>query len=121
MKNISYNEAKNLIKSGITIKCLISRNEVPIKSLNDLENKKHLADEKVQSFKLYYEPEKISIPANAIEISIDDAFLLLHEGEIVYTLKNNIEFPIKHSNELISHCRSYNIQGNPIVLYWYID
>lgn len=121
MKNISYEEAKSLINSGITIKCLISRNAVPIKSLNDLENQKHLADEKVQGFKLYYEPEPMSIPDNAMEISLDDAFTLLHEGEIVYTLKNNTEIPITHSSELISYYRSCEIQGNPCIFYWYID
>lgn len=121
MKNISYEEAKELINSGITVKCLISRDQVPIKTLNVLDNLKHLAEEKVQNFKLFYESGNISIPDNAMEISFDDALTLLHQREIIYTLKNNKEIPINCPNEIISHYRSCEIQGNPCIFYWYID
>lgn len=120
MKKISYAEAKQLINSGNSIKCLVSRTEIPVRTLNDLENLNHLANEKVQSFELFYETTNISIPDNAQQISIDDAITLLHTGETICYLQNDSEIKISSQNELLSYYRSCHIHGDKCTLYRYV-
>lgn len=121
MKKISYSEAEQLIKSGISLKAFVSRTQIPVTTLNDLENLRHLAQEKVQSFELFYEPVNMSIPDNAMEISLDDAITLLHTGEIVYSSQKNNEVKFSSQNDLLSYYRSRHIHGDNCIFYWYVD
>ncbi len=124
-KKISYSEAIQLINSGIFPKCKISsRDMVPVKSVADLDALKLLSEQKVQSFELWdsSSESKSLIPKGAIDVTIDDAIKLLHDFELVYGLKGSDTPPVEitDSNELMAFCRSCNIQGNAVVLYWYV-
>lgn len=124
-KKITYSEAIQLINSGIFPKCKISsRDMVPVKSIADLNELKLLSEQKVQGFELLDDSSECEslIPNDAMEVSIDDAIKLLHDFELVYGLSGTDTSPVEiaDSNELMSFCRSCNIHGDKVVLYWYV-
>ena len=120
MKKVTFEKAKKLISTGIPVKAYVNRDYKPVATLNDLENLKHLREEKVQDFELFYEPVNNSIPENAMEVSLDDAITLSYEGEEIYSLHDGNEIKFLSPNEIIFHFRSCSIQKNPCTFYWYV-
>ena len=117
MRRVTENEAIRLIQSGITLKCKVSKDTFqPVKSLLDLNNLKNLAAAKVQSFELY-EDSEISLPENAVKISVDEAFGLLSIMHIVYCLTSGEEKEVLSTAELANLIRQLKIRGENFVLY----
>lgn len=118
-KKISYEEAKKFITSGIPVEALVSRDMIPVTTLNDLENLNHLKLEKVQNFELFYEP--VTIPDTAIEASIDDAINLVDDGETICSMHQGEELKFSSSSELINYYRSCMMHEKSCYLYWYVN
>lgn len=119
MRKISFEKAKELINAGIPVKAKISREEIPVATLSDLDNLNHLKDEKVQSFELFYEP--VSIPDAALEATLDDSIKLLYDGETIYSKHDGkeISFSSKSDvNRLLEYYRSCMTHDKCCVLYW---
>ena len=119
MRKVSYEKAKELINAGIPVKAKISREEIPVATLSDLENLNRLKEEKVQNFELFY--EQISIPDTALEATLDDSIKLLCDGETIYSKHDGkeISFSSKSDvNRLIEYYRSCMSHDKRCVLYW---
>lgn len=119
MRKISYEKAKKLINAGIPVKAKISREEIPVATLSDLEQLNLLKEQKVQDFELLYEP--VSIPDTALEATLDDSIKLLCDGETIYSKHDGkeISFSSKSDvNRLIEYYRSCMSHDKRCVLYW---
>lgn len=120
MKSINYEEARQLIIAGSPVKAKISRQEIPVATLDDLEYLSCLKEQKVQDFELFYEP--ISIPDMALEVTLDDSIKLLYDGETICSKHNEEEiyFSSKSDvNRLIEYYRSCMLHDKYCLLYWY--
>ena len=123
MRRIQEEEAVQLIKAGIFPKCKVAKDTfIPVKTLIDLKNLKDLAEAKVQSFELYHEDSvENSLPEDAVELSIDSAFILLYNKEKVtvkvYCKNNGKETEVSNTSQLTSLIRQFNTRGENFVLY----
>lgn len=119
MGKINYETAKKLISAGFPVKAKISREEIPVATLSDLEHLNLLKEQKVQDFELFY--KSVSIPDNALEATLDDAIKLLYDGETIYSKHDGkeISFSSKSDvNRLLEYYRSCMLHDKRCVLYW---
>lgn len=120
MRQITEKKAIQLLKEGHILKCKITaRDIVPVKTESELRILLKLKAENVQMCEIFFEREKVRIPENAMEISLDDAIELVAKGEIVYGKKEDEEEEITTQAVLTQYYRSALLRGEP-VLYWYI-
>lgn len=121
MKKITYEQACKMISKGKSIKCRISkREEVIIKNKSDLDAKKLLKEQGVQEFELYENKENVEIPKNAMQVTIDEAFELVGEMELIYYKTEEGEEEIATGIELNQLVMSSRIRGEEPLLYWYV-
>lgn len=119
MRKITEKKAIQLLKEGHILKCQITaRDIVPVKTESELRALLRLKAENVQMCEIFFEREKVKIPENAMEVSLDEAIQLIAEGEIVYG-KTEEEEEITTQVALIQYYRSAKLRGEPM-LYWYI-
>lgn len=120
MKKISYNEAKEVLKTGIPVKALISRVYEPVKSLNELNRLDRLDKMGAQKYELFYEPADTKIPENGYGITLDEAINLLNNGEIIHSKLDGKEISFSTVKDVLSYHRKCELSGNPGLLYWYV-
>lgn len=119
MRKITEERAKELIIKGVYPKCKTSREIFQVvDSLEKLENLKRLSS--VQWFELYEDDSINSLPENALDLSIDDAILLLADKEPVYCIKNGQTQTISNQHSLMDIIRTCNVRGEQFVLYWLV-
>lgn len=122
MKKISYAKSKELIQNGFPVKALIARNYQPVNNLTDLDNLIQLDKMGVQHCELYYEPEDTKVPDNAYDLSLIEAInLITNDKETICSKISGKEVFFSSSNELISYIKECIINGDPGILYWYVD
>lgn len=119
MKRITEERAKKLISCGKYPKCKVSRDVYePVTSLEKLESLKRLST--VQNFELYEDTSLITLPENAMPISIDDAIKLVSDNESICCVRNGEVETINATSKLMGVIRSCNIRGDQFVLYWLV-
>ena len=120
MKKISYTDAKKIIQAGFPVKALISRNYESVKCLNDLERIDRLDKMGVQNYELFYEPADTQIPANGYDLSLDEAILLLNDGEVIHSKLNGEELSFSSVEDILSYHKRCELSGDPGLFYWYV-
>lgn len=119
MKRITEERAKQLIAIGKYPKCKVSRDVYEtITSLEKLENLKKLSS--IQGFELYEDNSLVTLPEDAMELTIDDAVTLLSDKDIIYCIRNGETSTITTTSKLMGVIRSCNIRGDNFVLYWLV-
>lgn len=122
MTKLSYNEAKEIIKSGFPVKALIARGYKPVNNLTDLDNLIRLDKMDVQHCELYCELTDINVPDNAYVLSLSDAIeLVSKDNEKVFSKLNGEELTLSSVDELISYKNKCILRGDPGMLYWYVN
>ena len=122
MTKLSYNEAKEIIKSGFPVKALIARGYKPVNNLTDLDNLIRLDKMDVQHCELYCELTDINVPDNAYVLSLSDAVELVStDNEKVFSKLNGEELSFSSVDELISYKNKCTLRGDPGMLYWYVS
>lgn len=119
MKKITIDRARELLESGVYLKCRVSRELFEtVDSIQKLEDLKRLST--VQMFDLYEVSSDYSLPSNALELSFDDAFDLVSSKYIINCIKEDEEFEISSTHQLIDVIRRAQIRRERLVLYWLI-
>ena len=122
MKKITYEQACKMISSGKTVVCRISsRDRVIIKNKSDLDAKKLLHEQGAQDFQLFSYNKRVKIPDNAKNITIDEAFELIDDLELIYCIKEGEEEEITTRSELSQYIMSSRVRGEEPVLYRYVQ
>lgn len=121
MERITYERACKLLKKGKQVKCRISQKElVNVKDKNDLDAKKRLGSQGVQTFELYYEKPINQIPKNAIELTVDDAFELISKAKTICYVVEGKEEGVNSKMQLTALIRSSLVRGERPLMYWYV-
>ena len=120
-EKITYEKACKLLKKGKQVKCRISSKEmVNIKDQSDLDIKKRLGSQGVQLFELYYEKPIKEVPDNAAELTVDDAFELINNGQTICFDVEGKEEGINNEVQLTTLIRSALVRGERPLMYWYV-
>lgn len=123
MERITKERALELIAKGFWPKCEVSRDVFRvIHSEDELKYYENLAS--VQEFRLYgYTAKEIDdyqIPEEALEVSVDDAFNLLYDGDVVLCARviGEKEILLSRLSDLNLFLRKYKSENIPFLLYW---
>lgn len=123
MEKISKDRAISLIEKGFWPKCEVSRDVFRvIHSLDELKYYESLAI--AQEFTLYgctdKEIENFRVLEDAIEMTLDDAFKMLHDPDtIIYArILGEGEVKLSKLSELSFFLRKYNGENIPFLFYW---
>ena len=121
MKRITESQAIKMIPNDVYPKCKVSRGVFEtVDSIKKLNFLKKLSE--VQSFELYEDTtDSVSLPKDAMKLSIDDAFDLIASHAVVHCIKYGKDSEISNLNELREIIRSCQIRGDQFVLYWLMD
>lgn len=121
MERITYEKACKLLKKGKQVICRISSKElVKVKDQNDLDVKRRLGSQGVQTFELYYEKPINKVPENAAELTVDDAFELVNDGQTICFIVDGKEEGINSKTQLTALIRSSLVRGEKPLMYWYV-
>lgn len=124
MKKITKERAIELLEKGFFPKCEISREVFRvIHSLDELKYYENLSI--AQSFNLFgYTDKEIAdyrVPDGALEVSIDDAYKLLHDCDVTIGARviGEKEILLSELNDLTLFLRKYKSENIPFLLYWF--
>lgn len=120
-KELKYEEALKVLERGnAAVKCQFSSREDDIEVVRKkdrLDYLYNLAKEGTQLCKIYLiSDSKTKIPENALEISFDEAYKKLFDGNLVY-YQDGGEEEITTPTELITIRRKFEGSGKRLVLY----
>lgn len=122
-KELTYEQALQMLKRGKAVTCQLSNREDDtevVREVSRLNYLYNLSKEGTQMCKIYRIPHsKIKIPENAIEVSFDEAYEMVHSGELIYYKEDGEEEEITTITELMDIRRKYELQGQNLLLYWY--
>lgn len=123
MEKITKERAISLIGKGLFPKVEVSREVFRIiHSLDELKYYENLAS--AQGFNLYgysdKEIEDYKVPDGALEVSIDDAYKLLHDCDVTIGARviGEKEILLSGLNDLSLFLRKYKSESLPFLLYW---
>ena len=121
MKKITVTEARKLLELGIYPKCEASRDVFrPVKSTQELENFLSLSSYQKCQFYGYDENEieKFKVPADAIEITVEEATDMVASGNKIYArVIGETEQSFTEWNSFFSFIRKCEIHGDSFLLY----
>lgn len=122
-KELTYEQALQMLKRGEAVTCQLSNRVDDTEVVRDVSRLNYLHDlskEGTQMCKLYRIPQnKAKIREGAIEVSFDEAYEMLHSGELIYYKENGEEEEITTIPELMNLRRNYELHGKNLLLYWY--
>ena len=117
MQNITYERAKQILETGGTVKCKVSRDVFqPVDSVEKLDTLKKLSS--VQGFELYEVSSDFTLPEGAIKLSINDAFSVLSLQKTINCFKDGKTLEISSSDQLSDIIRSSQIRREELIFYW---
>lgn len=123
MKEISLKRAKDLIEKGEPVKCQTGNRVDQFTMVHDVSKLNYLYElskNKVQLCLLYQVETKKHISEDSIEISFDEAFDMLCDGNVVfYEDEAGGEETINDVPELISLRRAKESRGEELLLRWH--
>lgn len=122
-KELKFEEALNVLEGGNAVICQLSSREdntEVVRKKDRLEYLYNLSKEGIQLCKMYLVSDpKAKVPENAIEMSFDEAYEMVHAGNLVYYKEDGREGEITTVTELIGTRRRFERSGKKLVLYWY--
>lgn len=121
MKKITVDQARRLLELGIYPKCEVSRDVFrPVKSTQELENFLSLSSYQHCQFYGYDENEieKFKVPADAIEMSVEEATDMVALREKIYArVIGENEQSFADLNSFISFMKKCEMHGDSFLLY----
>lgn len=118
MKKITYEQAKELIMRGKNVGCQWGDYENQVETVKNLERLKYckaLADNKIRKAD-FYEIVEDTIPEGTISITFDEAYMMVHSKQKVFSKENGKEIEVESLPKLMELRRQ---RGEDILLYWY--
>ena len=122
-KELKYEQALQMLKRGEAVTCQLSNREDDTEVVREVSRLNYLyslSKEGTQICKIYRIPHsKIKLRENEIEVSFDEAYEMVHSGELIYYKEDGEEEEITTIQELMDIRRKYELQGQNLLLYWY--
>lgn len=121
MKKITYEQACKLLTEGKNVRCRInSRETISIKNRSDLDTKRNLYIEGIQGFDLFEDEKHVNVSKNAYDLTIDEAYELLANHEIIYCKIDDEEEKVTNPTELSNLIRRFRVRNEEPLIYWYV-
>lgn len=122
-KELSFEQGVQLLKQGKVLECQLSSRVDNTEIVKKEERLKYLYDlslSKTQWCKIFEKKEpKIKIPEDSIVMSFDEAYEMVHSGQVVFYQNDGEEEKILTISQLMNVRREFDVQGRKLLLYWY--
>lgn len=122
-QELSYEQAVKVLARGQAVECQLSSRLDDKEVVHNLERLKYLynlSKDGTQKCIIYsIQQENTRVSEKAISISFDEAYQMVHSGELVYYKEDGEEEEITTANELINIRRRFDLAGKTLVLYWH--
>jgi len=117
-KEITYQRARELVNRGDFVICKWGEYEDQkevVKTLNRLEYCQKLKLDKIRKAD-FYENYEVAPEKNCIQISFDEAYVMVHSKQKVFSKEDGEEIEISSMNKLMELRRQ---RGENLLLFWY--
>ncbi len=122
-KQLSYEQAIAKLARGHTVVCQFKDRQDNTEVVHNQERLKYLynlSQQGVQECIIYsVQQEKAKVSEKDVEMSFDEAYHMVHSGELVYYKEDGEEKEITTLNELINIRRRFDLAGKTLFLYWH--